>query len=183
MDAGRWRALAEAFGSPAGRRKAYWRASNGGDAPGGRITGAGTSAGLYVRQVRRQPGAASGPREWPVARPSSGRWRRSTRRCANVACMPPAAMRVWRITQFTHGFPVSGTPRRRAWRALVDEIRLRTRPFRDLGRGVRGHPASALLAATSEVAARCGLAVDVVAYVRPQCQYLESIYAERVKLG
>ena len=75
-------------------------------------------------------------------------------------------------------------PEKGAWRALVDEIRASdARLFVISDEAFGGTPSSTLLAATSEVVARCGLAVDVVAYVRPQCQYLESLYAEKVKLG
>ena len=56
---------------------------------------------------------------------------------------------------------------------ISDEALARTRPK---------HVAAAI-AAIRKLAADCALRIDIVAYVRPQCQYLESSFAEDVRAG
>ena len=73
---------------------------------------------------------------------------------------------------------------RGGWRALTEEVRASdARLFVISDETFGQRPPSGIHMAIAELAARCGLEVDVVAYVRPQCQYLESLYAEHVKIG
>ena len=75
-------------------------------------------------------------------------------------------------------------PEKGEWRALVEEVRASdARVFLISDEAFGQRPPSGIHRAIAELAARCGLEVDVVAYVRPQCQYLESLYAEHVKIG
>ena len=75
-------------------------------------------------------------------------------------------------------------PEKGGWRALVDEIRASDARLFVISDEVYGRiPQHTVVAGIAELAVRCNLAVDVVAYVRPQCQYLDSHYAELVKIG
>ena len=75
-------------------------------------------------------------------------------------------------------------PEKGEWRALVEEVRASdARVFVISDEAFGQRPPSGIHRAIAELAARCGLEVDVVAYVRPQCQYLESLYAQDVKGG
>ena len=75
-------------------------------------------------------------------------------------------------------------PEKGSWRALVDEIRASDADlFVISDEKFSVVPLGRVIAVMAELAARCELAVDVVAYVRPQCQYFESLYAQLVKNG
>lgn len=76
----------------------------------------------------------------------------------------------------------------RTWPALADEMsRSRSGRFvvsADVFSGPRGVARAAeLVPRVEELAEAADLAVTVVAYVRPQYQFIESYYAERVKVG
>ena len=160
-----------------------------GAAPGGRPAGAGPSAvrvgaavggrRLVVHAGTEKTGSTSLQRVLaaldPVLRergvhvPMAARGRPQAAHHLNLR---------YRLARFRY------VPENGSWRALVDEIRASDADLfvisdEKFGAG----PPGGVFPAIAELAARCELAVDVVAYVRPQCQYLESLYAEHVKNG
>ena len=80
----------------------------------------------------------------------------------------------------------SGQPHRggHAWSALAAEIRgSRARSFVISHEWLAGVAGTRVPSMVRDFAAACGLTVRIVAYVRPQCQYLESRYAYAVRTG
>ena len=98
---------------------------------------------------------------------------------------PPASARHANLLGSLTGFRYDAA--RGGWPELTEEIRASdARSFvisdEALARTRPKHVAGAIAAITG-LAADCGLRVDVVGYVRPQCQYLESSFAEDVGAG
>ena len=70
------------------------------------------------------------------------------------------------------------------WRSTVEDIlRSNARLFVISHEGFIGRPNPRAPAIISEFANACGLSVDIVAYVRPQCQFFESRYSQMVNRG
>ena len=111
-------------------------------------------------------------RERGIHVPSAGRSHAASARHANL---------LGSLTGFRYNAARGG------WRELAEEIRASdAHSFvisdEALARTRAKHVAAAI-AAIRRLAADCALRVDVIGYVRPQYQYLESFYAQDVKCG
>ena len=111
-------------------------------------------------------------RERDIHLPSAGRRHAASARHANL---------LGSLTGFRYNAARGG------WGELAEEIRASdAHSFvisdEALARTRAKHVAGAI-AAIRGLAADCALRVDIVAYVRPQCQYLESSFAEDVRTG
>ena len=111
-------------------------------------------------------------RERGIHVPSAGRRHAASARHANL---------LGSLTGFRHDAARGG------WRELAAEIRASDACSFVISDEALGQPrakhVAGVIAAIAELAADCALSVDVVGYVRPQCQYLESFYAQDVKNG
>ena len=163
-------ALTGAAGAPRGRRGGTRVAASGWEPTRRLVVHVGTcktgSTTIQDALARLTPALAGRG----IHVPSTGRFEAASARHGNLLAS---------LTGFRYDAARGG------WRELAEEIRSSdARAFVISDEGlVRVQHAAAAVAAVAGLAADCCLAVDVVGYVRPQCQYLESSYAQYVKSG